>query len=87
MSIKMRLNESRDSLCDNCKRGQNDVLNIFDVRIGNTTFVLCDSCIESLFNRCLHAITFVNGRIKSKKDLAIINGRRNDRMKQRNDKL
>lgn len=77
MAIKMRVNTERENVCDSCNEDRQDVLDLFDVRIGNTTFVLCDDCVEQLFGKCLKAITYTQGRVKTPHDLAIRNARHN----------
>ena len=77
MAIKMRSNINSDAVCCECGESQNEVLNMFDLCIGGTIFTICDACNEKLFNKCLSAECMKNGRIKSQKDVAIINKRKN----------
>lgn len=76
MAIKMRNNNNENAVCCDCGNPQKKVLNMFDLCIGGTIFTICDECNEKLFKKCLSASCMVNGRLKSKEDLAIINKRR-----------
>lgn len=76
MAIKMRNNNNPDAVCVECGETQKQVLNMFDLRIAGHTFTICDRCNEELFNKCLSAEALKNGRIKSQKDIAIINRRK-----------
>lgn len=75
MSIKMRNNNSEDAFCCECCATHDKVLNMFDLHIGGMTFTICDECNEKVFYKCLKADCMKNERIKSKKDIAIIQKR------------
>lgn len=76
--IKMRTNTNANARCCNCKQTANRVLNMFDIRFGdNTSVTICDSCNGKLFSKTLSATCKVNGRLKSKTDMAIIARRNN----------
>lgn len=75
MAIKMRNNNDSDAVCCECWETQNQVLNMFDVCIGDTVLTICDSCNEKLFNKVLHAECYKNERLKSQEDLAVIRKR------------
>ena len=49
---------------------------MFDICIGNTIFTLCDECIDELFRKTLKANCMVQGKVKSKEDMMIINNRK-----------
>ena len=72
----MRNNTSKDATCCECGETQNEVLNMFDLCIGGKIFTICDECNDKLFKKCLSAEVMRNGRIKSQKDIAIINKRK-----------
>ena len=80
MAIKMRNNTNKDAICCECGDGQNDVLNMFDLCIGGNVFTICDVCNEAIFNKTLRAECYKNGRVKSQRDISIIN-RRNTRLR------
>lgn len=75
--IKMRNNTKSDAICCECGESQKEVLNMFDLCIGGNIFTICDACNEKLFNKCLSAECFKNGRVKSQRDMAIIYKRKN----------
>lgn len=76
VSIKMRNNSNPDAVCCECGEGQKEVLNMFDLCIGGNIFTICDVCNDKIFNKCLSAEVMKNGRVKSKRDLQIINRRK-----------
>ena len=80
MKIKMRVNKSKNDdseiKCASCGKNKNQVLNMFDLKIGNIIVQICDECNQDLFSKTLKANVFVNERLKSKRDIAIINKRR-----------
>ncbi len=82
MAIKMRTNNNKDAFCCECGNAQNKVLNMFDLCIGGMIFTICDECNGKIFSKCLNAECMVNGRLKSQKDIAIINKRRARKMAQ-----
>ncbi len=86
MAIKMRNNMRLDAVCCECGESQKQVLNMFDLCIGGTIFTICDRCNEKIFNKCLSAECYKNGRVKTKEDIAIINKRKNKLGLRQNDK-
>ena len=76
MAIKMRNNNDKDAICCECGESQNQVLNMFDLCIGGILITICDVCNEKILNKCLSAECMKNGRIKQKRDIAIINRRK-----------
>ena len=74
--IKMRNNTKPDAICCECGESQKEVLNMFDLCIGGNIFTICDVCNEKIFSKCLSAEVMKNGRVKSKRDLQIINRRK-----------
>jgi hypothetical protein len=73
--IKMRLNKDEDAICTCCKNGRDLSLDMYDVKIGNVYFTICDTCNEMLLAKSLRASCLTNGRLKSKEDIAIIKRR------------
>ena len=78
MAIKMRNNKKPDAVCCECGETQDNVLNMYDICIGDTIVTICDLCNEALFYKCLNADCIKNKRVKSKRDMMIINKRRNE---------
>lgn len=83
MAIKMRNNTNRDAVCCECGQKQDEVLNMFDMRIGGTIFTICDVCNKSILYKALNAECYKNGRVKSQYDLAIIRRRANGSYKKK----
>lgn len=77
--IRMRNNTKPDSVCCECGQPRKKVLDMFDIQIGGEIFTICDLCNEALFYKTLRASCNVNGRVKTKEDIAIINRRGRDR--------
>ena len=77
--IRMRNNTKPDSVCCECGQPRKKVLDMFDIQIGGEVFTICDLCNEALFYKTLKASCNVNGRVKTKEDIAIINRRGRDR--------
>lgn len=76
MAIKMRNNNDTDAVCCECGENQRQVLNMFDLCIGDNIFTICDVCNEKIFTKTLRAECFKNGRVKSQHDIHIINERK-----------
>ena len=76
MSIRMRNNRDKDAFCCECGDYQGEVLNMFDIQVGNKTFTICDQCNEVLLRKCLSAEVMKNGRVKTQHDLSIIRKRK-----------
>lgn len=76
VAIKMRNNTDKDAFCCECGETQDQVLNMFDLCIAGTIFTICDVCNEEIFSKTLKAECYKNGRVKSQKDLSIINKRK-----------
>ena len=76
MAIKMRNNTKQEAICCECGESQKQVLNMFDLCIGGEIFTICDRCNEKVLSKCLSAETMKNGRLKSKRDMAIISKRK-----------
>lgn len=76
MSIKMKVNNKDDAICLSCGASKKESLDIFDVKVGSEIFQLCDFCMESMLFKSVKAVSHTNGRVKSKKELCIINERK-----------
>ena len=72
----MRNNTKPDAVCCECGESQKQVMNMFDLCIAGNIFTICDLCNEKLFNKCLNAECIKNGRVKSQRDIKIINERK-----------
>lgn len=71
----MRLNKDEDAICTCCKNSRDLSLDMYDVKIGDAYFTICDMCNETLLAKSLRASCLTNGRLKSKEDIAIIRRR------------
>lgn len=75
--IKMRTNKSDNPICKVCGHTRKNSLEFFDIAFTDKHIItVCDACNEDLFNKVLKANVQVNGKLKSYKDLAIIQNRR-----------
>ena len=77
--VKMRTNQNPTAVCCECGDTQNQVLGMFDVKLGNKLITICDRCNEELFNKTLKASCKINEKIKDKHDMKIIKLRRKGR--------
>lgn len=73
--IKMRNNTDANSNCCNCGESFKEVLNMFDLCIGDNVFTICDRCNNQILMKCLRAECMKNERTKSSRDMAIIRKR------------
>lgn len=73
--IRMRINKHDTVNCETCGDGSSQVLEMFDLMIGNTVHTICDRCVNKLFSKTLTAVCGVDHKIKSQHDLAIIRKR------------
>lgn len=72
--IRMRINK-HNTVCETCGDGSSQVLEMFDLMIGDTVHTLCDRCVDKLFSKTLTAVCGVDHKLKSQHDLAIIRKR------------
>lgn len=72
--IRMRINK-HDTVCETCGDGSSQVLEMFDLMIGDTVHTICDRCVNKIFSKTLTAVCGVDHKIKSQHDLAIIRKR------------
>lgn len=70
MSIRMRHNK-RGTTCCNCGAGPDDVLEMYDIKIGDHLLTICDECNRQLLDKVLKAESEKNRRPKSGHDLAV----------------
>lgn len=77
MAIKMRNNTKADAVCCECGESQEEVLNMFDLLIGEVLLTICDVCNEKLLQKSLRAGVAKDSRVKTARDMIIINKRRN----------
>ena len=73
----MRHNKKEDAICCSCQSTRNNSLGMFDLCIGSNIMTICDSCNSVLFNKSLSAECYINGKVKSQQDMAIIKKRNN----------
>ncbi len=81
MAIQMRNNKDLNSVCCECGQARKDVLDMFDIKIGDVVLTICDACNEALFTKTLKAECYKNGRVKSQHDLTIIRRRADRKLK------
>lgn len=74
--MRARINKKQDCICLDCGNERKDSLELYDLKIGNTVFTLCDLCANDLFKITLKLTTNLQGKLKSSKDLALISKRR-----------
>lgn len=84
MAIKMRNNTKSDAICCECNNNQKQVLNMFDLCIGDMIFTICDECNSKVFAKVLRAESYTNSRLKSQQDMMIIAERRRRRRNGKN---
>lgn len=71
-SLKMRVNNNKESVCSNCGREWKNVREMYDLRIGykkERTLPLCLKCIEKMNSKFLKASCMYNSRLKSQVDI------------------
>lgn len=75
--IKMRTNKSDNPICKVCGHTRKNSLELFDIAFTPKHIItVCDACVDELFSKVLKANCQVNAKLKSQKDLAIIQNRR-----------
>lgn len=70
-SLKMRVNNDKESVCSNCGREWKNVREMYDIRIGykkERTLPLCLKCIETMEIKFLKASCLYNAKLKTKID-------------------
>lgn len=77
MAIKMRHNKNNDAVCCSCGMAANKSLGMYDIKVGNCVFTICDVCNSELLSKSLSAEVEKNGRSKNGHDMAVIRQRCN----------
>lgn len=78
--IRMRVNKSESPVCKVCGHTRKNSLEFFDIAFTEKHIItICDACNGSLFDKTLKAECAVNAKLKSQKDIAIIQSRRSKR--------
>lgn len=75
-AIKMRVLQDKKYKCSCCGEESKKSLDMFELKLSDTSIILCDKCNEVLFNKTLKASCYTNGRLKSQDDINIINERK-----------
>lgn len=75
MAIKMRNNTKSDAVCCECGKNRDNSLGMFDLCIGKNIFTICDACNNELFQKSLKASCYIDNKVKSQHDIAVINKR------------
>lgn len=66
--IKMRVNNDKNSKCDECGRTWNNTKEMIDINIFNEIHCICFECNQILFQKTLRVECNYNSRVKSKED-------------------
>lgn len=75
--IKMRTNKSENPICKVCGHTRKNSIEFFDIAFTPKHIItVCDACNDDLFSKVLKANVQVNAKLKSQKDLAVIQNRR-----------
>lgn len=75
MKVRMRNSKDVNAVCCGCGESKDNVLDMFDLQVGDNIFTICDECNEALLVKCLKAECMKNGRVKSSSDMRIIRKR------------
>ena len=67
--IKMRVNTSKSSICNECGTKYKDTLEMYDLVLCGQQFTLCKDCVEVLFHKTLKADCMYNAKLKSQEEL------------------
>lgn len=72
----MRENSSnKDTRCQNCGCKKDQVLLMFDLKIGNEIITICDECNALILSKTLAAEVRKNAKVKTPRDMRIIRTR------------
>ena len=66
--IKMRVNKSKQSVCDECGTEFMDTLEMYDIMFVSEMYTVCYDCANTLFHKLLKADCLYNGKLKDKDD-------------------
>ena len=80
--VKMRVSKDRNEKCICCNKGIEQSLEIFNICFGDVIVTICDKCNEDLLTKSVRASCIVNHRVKSKRDMQIIQERSKKAMKE-----
>lgn len=69
-NIKMRINNDKNSICQNCGEKWKNVLEMYDIMIFDERHIICKSCNQELFTKILKADCLYNSKLKSSEDVA-----------------
>ena len=78
----MRVSKDRNEKCICCNKGIEQSLEIFNICFGDVIVTICDRCNEDLLTKSVRASCLVNHRVKSKRDMQIIQERSKKAMKE-----
>ena len=78
----MRVSKDRNEKCICCNKGIEQSLEIFNICFGDVIVTICDRCNDDLLTKSVRAACLVNHRVKSKRDMQIINERSKKAMKE-----
>ena len=77
--IGMRVSKNHE-VCNSCGRKKDEVLELFDIKIGDQVVCVCDECNKELLSKTLKANVMIDGRVRTKRDTQIINRRKNEKL-------
>ena len=80
--VKMRVSKDRNEKCICCNKGIEQSLELFNICFGDVIVTICDRCNDDLLTKSVRAACLVNHRVKSKRDMQIINERSKKAMKE-----
>ena len=80
--VKMRVSKDRNEKCICCNKGIEQSLELFNICFGDIIVTICDRCNDDLLTKSVRAACLVNHRVKSKRDMQIINERSKKAMKE-----
>lgn len=69
MAIKMRVNNTKDSECNECGCPYSNAAEMYDLILCDVQFTLCKECSDTLFTKTLKASCMYNAKIKHPEDL------------------
>lgn len=72
--VRMRkVKESEHKKCICCGKKQSETAQMYEINVGSITFPICRICNEELFHKTLSASCEFNSRMKSQKEITLIN--------------
>ena len=69
MSIKMRENHDKSSVCQECGAKYQNTRQIIDILFINQKYTLCYKCYDMLFKKLLRMQCDYQSKVKSKEDI------------------